>query len=79
MLIQYEYRLAIGCIFLNEEHGNIITNDIPIALLSVELYSETSDITNSIGTTSAPKDCREAEKYRCCARGVRENPGVCDI
>ncbi len=79
MLTQHKYHLAIGCMYLNEEHGNIITNDIPIALLSVELYSEPSDITDSIGTTSAPKDCRKAQKYRCCARGVRENPSVCDI
>lgn len=79
VLIQHNYRLAIGCIYLNEEHGNIITNYIPIALLSVELYSEPSDITNGIGTASAPKNSRKAEKYRCCARGVRENPSVCDI
>lgn len=65
--------------YLNEEYGNIITNDIPITLLSVELYSETSNITNSIGTASAPKDCRKAEKHRCCARGVRENSSVCNI
>ena len=54
------YYLAIGFTYLDEEHGDIITNDIPVALLRVKLYSEPSDITNSICTTSAAKDCRKA-------------------
>lgn len=33
---------------LDKEHRNIVPNDVPVALLSVKLDSETADITNGV-------------------------------
>ena len=46
--------------FLNEEDRNVVANNIPIALIGVELYGETADIANSISTASTTLNGGEA-------------------
>lgn len=38
---------------LNEENWNVVANDIPVALLSVELDSKTTDISHRVGAATA--------------------------
>ena len=38
---------------LNEEHGNIVSNDIPVALLSVKLDGKATNVTDGIRAASA--------------------------
>lgn len=47
---------------LNEENRNIISDKIPVSLLSVEFGCEPAHITNSIGASTASKDGREPDK-----------------
>lgn len=64
---------------LNEKNGNVVPNNIPIALLGVELDGKAPHITNSIGAASGSQHCRESEKNRCGARGISKDPSTRDI
>lgn len=59
--------------FLDEEDGNVVPNDIPIALLGVELDSEAADITDGIRRTPRAQNGREAYKDRGGAASVVED------
>ena len=58
---------------LNEEDRNVVSNNVPVALIGIELDSEASHISNSIGRATATKDGREAKEDRSCARCVGED------
>jgi hypothetical protein len=45
---------------LDEEDGNVVTNNIPVAFFSVELDSEASNIANSVCGPPATKHGRES-------------------
>ena len=64
---------------LDEEHRNVVANNVPVAFIGVELERKPTYIADSVGTTTATKDCREALEQRCAARGVCQDAsrGVC--
>jgi hypothetical protein len=41
---------------LNEEHRDVIANNVPVAFIGVELDSESTDIADCISATSASLD-----------------------
>jgi predicted acyl esterase len=45
---------------LDEENGNVVTNNVPVALLGVELDGETANITDGICRTTAAQYSRES-------------------
>ena len=61
---------------LDEEHRDVVANDIPVALLSVELDRKPTDIANSVSTASRTLDGREPNKDRCLPRRVGKNAGA---
>jgi hypothetical protein len=64
---------------LDEEDGNVVANDIPVTLFSVELDCETSDITDGVGGTTAAQDSRESQEDGSLAGCVGEYASGCDI
>jgi hypothetical protein len=55
---------------LNEKDRNIISDDIPVSFIGVELDSKSSDITNCIGTATASQDSRKTNEHWSCAARV---------
>jgi len=41
---------------LDEEDGDIIANNVPVTLISVELYCESSHISDCVGAATASED-----------------------
>jgi len=58
---------------LDEKDRHVVTNDIPVALLGVELHGETTDIANSVGRATATKNGGKSEEERGKARGFSED------
>jgi len=48
-------------------------NNVPVTLLSVELQSKATSVTDSVRATTATKHSREAFKDRSGASGIRKN------
>ena len=57
---------------LNEKNRNVVADQIPIALVGIELYSETSHIAHGIGRAPFANDGREADENRCAFAGLGE-------
>ena len=51
----------LDCI-LDEEHWDVVANNVPVTLLRVELDSETANIPNSVSTATRTLDSRESNK-----------------
>lgn len=64
---------------LDEEDGDVVANNVPVALLGVEFDGKTSNISNRVSTASASEDGGEAEEDRRLAGCVRQHRGVCDV
>jgi hypothetical protein len=64
---------------LDEEDGNVVANNIPVALLGVELYCEAADVANCVGTATAAEDRGEADEDGCLPRLVGQDRGKCQI
>jgi hypothetical protein len=64
---------------LNEEYGQVVSNDIPISFLCIELDSEPSNISNCIRTSARAKNGGESEEDRCCARGIGKYASIRNI
>ena len=62
---------------LNEEDGNVVSNDVPVAFIGVQFQSEATSVTNSVGTTTATQHIRETLEQRCRAASVGENLCAC--
>ena len=58
---------------LDEEHGDIITDNIPVTLSSIHLDRETTHIADRVRTTLATLDSREAQEQRCLARCISQD------
>jgi len=52
---------------LDEEDGDIVADNVPVALLRVELDSEAADIAYCVGAATAAEDGREANEDGCLA------------
>ena len=61
---------------LNEEDGDVVAHNVPVALVGVELDGETTHITDRVGAAAAALDGGEAQKHGRLARGVRQD--VCE-
>ena len=64
---------------LYEEYGNVIGDNVPVALLRVEFDGKTTDITDGVGAASTAKDGREADKDGRLPRGVSQDRGIRDV
>lgn len=64
---------------LDEEDGDIVSHEIPISFISVELDRKSTDISNGICTSSTSLDGRKSSKDRCSARRVSQDSGRSDI
>lgn len=64
---------------LNEEHGNVVTHYVPVALLSVKLDSEPSNISHGISTATAAEDSRETDKDGRFAGGIGQDGCKTDV
>ena len=49
---------------LDEEHGNVVADDVPITLLGVELDGKTTDVSREIGRPLVARDGREPHEGR---------------
>lgn len=64
---------------LNEEHGNIVGDNIPVSFLCVELDRKTSHIANGISAATATEHCRKPDKNGRLARCVGKDWSKSDI
>ncbi len=64
---------------LDEEDGNIVADEIPIALLRVELDREAADIARQIEAALRTRDGREAHKGGGAFADALENIGAADV
>src|SRR5580698_10055433 len=48
----------------NEKDGGVVSNQVPVTFLGIELQRETADVALSVGGTARPGDSREAGKHR---------------
>lgn len=60
---------------LNKKHGDVIANNIPIALGGIHLDGEPAHVTDSIGTALLTLHRRKAQEQRCRAEGICQDPG----
>jgi hypothetical protein len=64
---------------LNEKHRDVVSNNIPVTLLGVELDRKSANITNSIRRSTRSKYSRESEEDGGLTRCVGEDFGTSDI
>jgi hypothetical protein len=64
---------------LNEKHGDVVSNNVPVALFGVELDGEASNIADSISAAPAALDSGKAQENRSFSRRVGENARARDI
>ena len=64
---------------LNEEDGDVVADQIPIAFLGVKFDCKASNIADGVGTASATEDSREPYKDGCGPGGVGQDAGFGDI
>ena len=57
----------------NKENWRIVSNQIPIAVLCVELDSETTGITSRICRTTFSSNSRKSDSDRCFLSDLRED------
>lgn len=57
---------------LNEKYWNIISDDIPVTLICVELDCKASNITDGVCTTTATKDGGESNENRSSSTRVSQ-------
>ena len=60
---------------LNEEHRDVVADEIPVALLGVELHGEAADVARQIGRSFAAGHGREAHERRRALAGSLEQVG----
>ncbi len=61
---------------LNEEHRDVVADQIPVALVGVELHRESAHVARSVGRASLAKDGREAHEHRGLLAYLSENCGL---
>ena len=58
---------------LDEEDGNVIAHDVPVALFGIEFDGEATDVSNSIGTAAAAQNGGETHEDGRFTGSVGEN------
>ncbi len=64
---------------LDKEDWDVIANDIPITLLSIELDGEASHVTDNVCTASATKHGGKSEEDRRGTGGIGKDVSAGDI
>jgi hypothetical protein len=64
---------------LNEEHRDIVADQIPVSLLRVKLDRKATHVTRRIDRAGAAGNRRKARKKRRLLSGPLEQIGLCDI
>jgi hypothetical protein len=64
---------------LNEEYRNVVANNVPVTLFSVELDSKSTDIADGVCGSTATKHSREPQEYRSLARSISQNASRRDV
>jgi hypothetical protein len=88
-LRNFDIGMRLGCVndvgeldaVLDEEHRNVVSDEVECALRSVELHREAPGVADGVSRASRPEHGREPSKYRgeCAALseelGLRDRPG----
>lgn len=64
---------------LDKKDRNIVSHEIPVSFISVELDSEPTDVSDGICASSTSLDGRKSSEDRCSARRVSQDSGRSDI
>jgi hypothetical protein len=64
---------------LDEEHGDVVADNIPVALLGVHLEGKAADVSDGVGGATASQDSGEADEDGGLAGGVGEDAGVGEL
>ena len=64
---------------LDEEHGDVVADQIPVALLRVELDREATHVAGEVERSLAPGDRREAHERRGACTAPLEEVGTGDV
>jgi hypothetical protein len=64
---------------LDEEHRDVVADEIPVALIGVELHRESANIASRVGRAPLAEDRREAHKDRRLLAYLREERRPRDI
>src|SRR5439155_26089099 len=59
-----------------EEHRRVVTDDVPVTLLGIELEGGAADVSFRIGGAALTRDGREAREHRRLLADLRENLGL---
>src|SRR5688500_12604265 len=61
---------------LNEKYGDVIANQVKVALLGIELDCEAAHVSREVCRTPGPHDGRESHEDRRLHRGILEKSGL---
>ena len=64
---------------LDEEDRDVVADEVPVALLGVELHGEAADVAGQVGRALAAGDGREAHEGRRLLAGPLEQVGPGDV
>jgi hypothetical protein len=64
---------------LDEEHRDVVANDVKVAFICVKTRCKTMDVSNRICTTTRTSDRGEAYEGRCLFARRSEEGRRCDI
>ena len=64
---------------LNEEHRDVVADDVPVALLGVELHRETADVAGQIGRSLVAGNGRESHERRSFLARALKQVGSRDV
>jgi len=77
--VQFVHEICSLHRVLNEENGNVVSNNVPVALIRVELDSKAAHIAHSICRSTATQHGRESQEYRRRAGSVSEDASRSDV
>ena len=61
---------------LDEEDRDVVADEIPVALVRIELHGETAHVARGIGRSSFTGNGREAHENRRALAGLRKDRGA---
>ena len=64
---------------MDEEDGDVVADNVPVALLSVHLEGKAADVPDGVGGATASQDGGEADEDGGLAGGVGEDAGVGEL
>src|ERR1035437_4206814 len=60
---------------LDEEHRDVVANQVPVAFLSIEFDGKSAHVAWGIDRTRAARDSRYTRKHGCLVADFGEDPG----